>query len=111
MAIRGRHHSAWSTTIGRRPAERDRSLSHPVAILLDPSTPRSRRKGTAIRTDNSSTAPPPDLDASELVELLEAHLADLNTHLALNTVALSAFGLASPALPAAEEEVCRCGAR
>ena len=32
--------------------------------------------------------------------LLEAHLADLNTQLALNTMALSAFGLPAPGLPA-----------
>jgi hypothetical protein len=34
------------------------------------------------------------------VALLEAHLADLNTQLALNTMALSAFGLPIPGLPA-----------
>lgn len=41
------------------------------------------------------------------MELLEAHLANLNTQLALNTMALAAFGLPAPGLPASvtnEEE-------
>jgi hypothetical protein len=39
--------------------------------------------------------------------MLEAHLADLTTALALNTMALSAFGLTGPVLdpPAVE---CQC---
>ncbi len=56
--------------------------------------------GTAIHTDNSSThgseAAPAPLDPFEIVALLEAHLAQLNTHLALNTMALAAFGIETP---------------
>ena len=40
---------------------------------------------------------------AEIVEMLEAHLADLNTHLALNTMALAAFGIATPPLGWPEE--------
>lgn len=45
-------------------------------------------------------------DHAELVALLEAHLAELNTQLALTAMALAAFGIADVALPAplADEE-------
>jgi len=39
----------------------------------------------------------------EIVALLEAHLAQLNTHLALNTMALAAFGLQTPTMGWPEE--------
>jgi hypothetical protein len=41
------------------------------------------------------------------VALLEDHLAELSTLLALNTMALSAFGITAPTItpPAAEEPV------
>ena len=59
-----------------------------------------RPEGTAIRTDDTDTTPPYEIEPAELVELLEAHLANLNTQLALNTMALAAFGLPAPSLPA-----------
>jgi hypothetical protein len=64
-----------------------------------PPRPALRPKGTAIRADNTDDTDPFEIEPAELVALLEAHLADLNTHLALNTMALAAFGLTSPALP------------
>jgi hypothetical protein len=63
-----------------------------------PPRPGLRPKGTAIRTDNTDDTDPFEIEPAELVALLEAHLADLNTHLALNTMALAAFGV-TPILP------------
>lgn len=75
-----------------------------------PPARRCRRKGIAIRSNDTTTAPPPIPDPAELVALIEAHLAELNTHLALNTMALSAFGIDSPGIAlllADHDEECR----
>ena len=64
-------------------------------------------RGTAIHTDphapHQPDSPPDELDPLEIVALLEAHLAQLNTHLALNTMALAAFGLQTPTMGWPEE--------
>lgn len=90
---------------GRSPHPR-RSRPNPAPTVTSPRhtarppAPRSRPEGTAIRTDDTDTTPPYEIEPAELVELLEAHLANLNTQLALNTMALAAFGLPAPSLPA-----------
>lgn len=80
-------------------------LSHRPATLLDPPTTTDltdHQEDITIRTDghdgSSGTQEPPVPGPAEIVELLEAHLADLNTHLAMNTMALAAFGIATPPL-------------
>jgi hypothetical protein len=85
------------------PRPSHRSLSQPVRTLLGPH-PTSTR-GTVIQTDHHTATDPSTPDPAELVALLEDHLAELNTLLALNTMALSAFGITRSTItsPATEE--------
>ena len=57
-------------------------------MMLDLLRP-SMTKGHPISDDHTDQCPP---DPSEIVSILEAHLADLNANVAFNTAALAALG-------------------